>query len=282
MTGLADKLEVATTAQADGQDPGSALSIFDKVSRQQEAVDKALPAGMEAERFIRMMLTEMRRTPKLAQCDPATLLGAMMLAAQTGLEPGGPLGQAWLIPRWSGKRKVLEAQFQIGYKGLIQLAGRAGFLVQAHTVKVGDEFGFQYGTDEWLYHRPIPENQGVSEWWWAIAHPVAGGKASFRVIDRNVADRARSAGKAGDNGPWVTNFDEMAEKTAVIRLTNRLPLTTDVAYAIAADGAVVHDLGVTVEAAAELVPGDDDEPDEPENEPAEAASPAPEHGGTKE
>ena len=263
MSNLADKLELAQSTQTEGGDQATALTLFDMVARKQDDVARALPAGMDAGRFVRMMLTEMRRTPKLALCDPATLLGAMMLAAQTGLEPGGPLGQAFLIPRWSNKRKALEAQFQIGYKGLIQLAGRAGFLVQAHTVHDGDDFDYQYGTDEWVWHKPKPSNDGEAIWWWAIAHPVAGGRSPFRVIDRNVAEQARHAGKAGENGPWVTHYDRMAEKTGIIRLTNTLPLTTDVAYAIAADGAVVEE-GTSVEAAAELVP---------EVEPADAADP---------
>jgi len=122
MSNLADKLEVAQAVQAEGGDTQAAMSIFERVQIQQEAVAKALPAGMDAGRFVRMVLTEMRRTPKLMECDPATLLGAMMLSAQTGLEPGGPLGQAFLIPRWSGQRKVMEAQFQIGYRGLVALA----------------------------------------------------------------------------------------------------------------------------------------------------------------
>lgn len=251
MSGLADKIEVAQAARAEGGSAEAALSIFEKIQRQEQQIAAALPAGMDAGRFVRMMLTEIRRTPKLGTCDPATILGAMMLAAQTGLEPGGPLGQAWLIPRWSNKNKVNEAQFQIGYKGLIQLAGRSGFLVQAHTVREGDGFDYQYGTDEWIWHKPMPDSEGRSQWWWAIAHPMAGGKAPFRVIDRNVAERARSAGKAGDNSPWVSHYDAMAEKTAIIRLANNLPLTTEVAMAIAADGAVVSSPSATVEDAAQ-------------------------------
>ena len=239
MSDLADKMEIARDAQASTGDAASALSIFDMIRRQQEAVDAALPAGLDPDRFVRMLLTEVRRTPKLGECAPDTVLGAMMLAAQTGLEPGGPLGQAYLIPRWSKGRKAYEAQFQIGYKGLIALAGRSGFLVQAHTVRDGDGFGFQYGTDEWIWHTPTPDNPNRATWWWAIAHPIAGGKASFRVIDRNVAERARAAGKAGEHSPWETHYDEMAEKTAIIRLAKSLPLTSEVALAIAADGAVV-------------------------------------------
>lgn len=251
MTGLADKIEVATTAQASGNDPGTALSIFDMIGRQQDAVAKALPAGMDAGRFVRMVLTEVRRTPKLAECDPATLLGAMMLSAQTGLEPGGPLGQAFLIPRWSGRRKVMEAQFQIGYKGYVQLAARSGVTITARTVREGDEFDFAYGTDEYVKHKPMLGSTSPAIAWYAVGQFADGRRPVFVVIDRNTTEAAKNAGAAGDRGPWATHYEQMGEKTAANRLQRWLPLTTDVALAMAADGAVVSGPSVTVEAAAE-------------------------------
>lgn len=262
MSNLADKLEVATTAQASGEDAASALSIYEMIQRQQEMVARALPAGMDAGRFVRMVLTEVRRTPKLAICDPPTLMGAMMLSAQTGLEPGGPLGQAFLIPRWNKHTKCQEAQFQIGYRGLVQLAARSGVSVSAHTVRDGDVFDWQYGTEEYLHHRPVIGSQEVAVAWYAIGKFSDGRPPLFVVIDRNVTEQAKAAGSAGDRGPWASHYNAMAEKTAAIRLSKWLPLTTDVAYAVAADGAVVRGADVTIEAAAELVP-EVEEVDEP-------------------
>lgn len=279
MSNLADKLEVARGAQAEGGDARSALTIFEQISRQQDAVAMALPAGMDAERFVRMVLTEVRRTPKLGQCDPATLLGAMMLSAQTGLEPGGPLGQAFLIPRWSSKRKVLECQFQIGYKGFVQLAARSGVTVTARTVREGDQFDWRYGTDEYVHHRPVLDSEGKSIAWYAIGQFADGRKPVFVVIDRNVTEAAKNAGAAGDRGPWATHYDQMGEKTAANRLQRWLPLSTDVAMAMAADGAVVSGPSVTVEAAAsaageiaaESTEGEPADP-EPEHAAPEAAT----------
>jgi len=266
VSNLADKLEVAQAAQNEGADAGAALTIFERISKQQDMVAKALPAGMDAERFVRMVLTEVRRTPKLAQCDPATLLGAMMLSAQTGLEPGGPLGQAFLIPRWSGKRKVMECQFQIGYKGYVQLAARSGVTIVARTVRDGDEFDWCYGTDEFVRHRPVLGNDSHAIAWYAIGQFADGRKPVFVVIDRNATEAAKAAGAAGDRGPWATHYEAMGEKTAANRLQRWLPLTTDVAQAMAADGAVVSGPTVSVELAAESVPHD--EPEEaPEVEP---------------
>lgn len=255
---IADKIEVAKNAQAEGDDPTSALSIYEMIQRQQEMVDRALPAGMDAGRFVRMVLTEVRRTPKLAICDPATLLGAMMLSAQTGLEPGGPLGQAFLIPRWNKHTRCQEAQFQIGYRGLVQLAARSGVSLVAHTVRHGDVFDWQYGTDEYLHHRPVIGSTEIPIAWYAVGKFPDGRAPLFVVIDRNVTEQAKAAGAAGDRGPWATHYNAMAEKTAAIRLSKWLPLSTDVAYAVAADGAIVRGTDVSVETAAEQVP--DDEP----------------------
>ena len=86
------------------------------------AIGGSTPAQRQerAERFTRICLTAMRQTPKLAQCEPASILGAMMTCAQLNLEPNTPQGLAYLIPY--GR----ECQFQVGYKGLMQLMYRSG------------------------------------------------------------------------------------------------------------------------------------------------------------
>ena len=83
-------------------------------------IKKALPSVITPERFTRMVLSALSTTPKLGACTPKSFLGAMMSAAQLGLEPNTPLGQAYLIPYKN--KGVDEVQFQIGYKGLIDLA----------------------------------------------------------------------------------------------------------------------------------------------------------------
>ena len=58
-------------------------------------IKKALPSVITPERFTRMVLSALSTTPKLASCTPQSFLGAMMSAAQLGLEPNTPLGQAY-------------------------------------------------------------------------------------------------------------------------------------------------------------------------------------------
>ena len=99
-------------------------------------IKKALPSVMTPERFTRIVLSALSTNPKLAETTPQSFLGAMMTAAQLGLEPNTPLGQAYLLPYWNSKANAYECQFQLGYKGLLDLAYRSGEIsvIQAHVV----------------------------------------------------------------------------------------------------------------------------------------------------
>ena len=86
-------------------------SRADMIKAMEPEIKKALPQVITPERFTRMALSALNTTPKLAECSQMSFLGALMNAAQLGLEPNTPLGQAYLIPyRNKGK---LECQFQI-------------------------------------------------------------------------------------------------------------------------------------------------------------------------
>jgi recombination protein RecT len=125
---------------------------------------QVLPNHMKPERIVRIATTCIRKNPKLAQCEPASLLGSLMTSAQLGIEPIA--GRAYLIPfqnnrkrpDGSGWQSVLEAEFVLGYKGVVELFYRhskAGKLDWA-VVHKNDEFSYEYGTDAYLKHRRTP------------------------------------------------------------------------------------------------------------------------------
>lgn len=89
-------------------------TIKDYINEMSGEIAKALPQVMTPERFTRIALSAVSNTPKLGNCTPQSFLGAMMNAAQLGLEPNTPLGQAYLIPFENRKKGVTECQFQIG------------------------------------------------------------------------------------------------------------------------------------------------------------------------
>ena len=83
-------------------------SLKGLIKAMEPEIKKALPSVITPERFTRMVFTALYSTPKLQQCTPQSFLGAMMQAAQLGLEPNTPVGQAYLIPYGN------VCQFQLG------------------------------------------------------------------------------------------------------------------------------------------------------------------------
>ena len=205
------------------------------VTRMQPQIEKALPSVLTGERFTRMMLTAMSTTPQLAQCTPNSFLGAMMQAAQLGVEPNTPLGQAYLIPYKNHGR--LECQFQLGYKGLIDLAYRSGEItsIAAREVHQNDEFTFAYGLDERLEHKPALTDRGEVVAYYATYHTKAGGSGFLVMSMEEVKGYRDKYSKAGSFSPWNNNFDAMAKKTVIKQLLKYAPIKTEFTRAVAAD-----------------------------------------------
>ena len=88
------------------------MSIVDMVKVLEPEIRRALPAFLTPERFTRMALSAINNTPELAECTPMSFIGALMNAAQLGLEPNTPLGQAYLIPYKN--KGVLECHYRRG------------------------------------------------------------------------------------------------------------------------------------------------------------------------
>ena len=130
--------------------------------RMQPEIAKALPKHLTAERMLRVALTEFKRTPDLYKCEIRSVIGALVQCAQLGLEPGGILGQAYLIPFFNKKTSQKEAQLIIGYKGFIELAWRSGQLksLEARLVYKNDVFKVDYGSEAKIIHQPcLDENE---------------------------------------------------------------------------------------------------------------------------
>jgi len=207
-------------------------------------IAKALPSVITPERFTRIVLSAISTTPKLADCTPASFLGAMMTSAQLGMEVNTPLGQAFVLPYRN--KGVLEAQFQLGYKGLIDLAYRSGEVevIQAHVVHENDTFSFEYGLDPKLSHIPAVGDRGAAVKVYAVFKTKSGGYG-FEVMsmDDIRAHAARySQGYSSNYSPWKTSFEEMAKKTVLKRVLKYAPLKSDFVRAAAQDGVIKSSL----------------------------------------
>ena len=207
----------------------------DYIKKMQGEIAKALPSVLTPERFTRITLSALSTNAKLAETTPQSFLGAMMTAAQLGLEPNTPLGQAYLIPYRN--HGVLECQFQLGYKGLIDLAYRSGEVstIQANVVYENDEFEYELGLEPKLRHVPAKSDRGDPVFFYAVFRTKDSGYGFDVMSVDDVRAHARKYSKAYSNGPWQTNFEEMAKKTVLKRVLKYAPLKTDFVRGLSAD-----------------------------------------------
>lgn len=218
--------EVAQSKEAARQ-PGATLRDAIKRSEQQFAM--ALPQHVDANRFLRCALTALNTVPRLGECTQASVLAGLMQAAQLGLEVSDVRGQAYLIPRRDGRSGEMRATFQLGYRGMIDLAARAGITVDHDTINANDTYDFQRGTDAKLSHRPTLGDPGEPLAYYAVAHFADNRRPAFLLmsVDQVRRHRDRFADKKGTSGPWAEHFDAMAIKTVIRRLLDKLPTSVE-------------------------------------------------------
>lgn len=211
--------------------PRAGKTIKQAVAEQMAQIARALPraTGMTPERFTRLVMTEISRNPRLAECSVQSFLGAMMYAAQLGVEPG-PLGHAYLVPFGD------TVQFILGYKGMIALARRSGDIqgIEARAVHENDEFEWAYGLEDVLVHRPALDNRGDPIRYYGIARFKDGGHY-FLVMSKAEVEKRRARSRAKNSGPWTSDYEAMALKTVIRAMQPYLPLTSEVATAIEVD-----------------------------------------------
>lgn len=233
-----------------------ALSLQDKSRNVRGLIDQcrsqiamALPKHLTPDRMIRVCNTAIQKTPALLDCDPRSLIGAIVQCSQLGLEPDGVLGHAYLIPFNNKKTGRSEVQFIAGYKGLIELARRSGQIstIYAAIVSANDVWDFQYGLEPTLTHRPTSGDPGEIVAAYAVCRLRDGG-AQFEWLWKREIEAIRAQSRSGNSGPWVTHWSEMAKKTALRRLCKLLPKSPELARAVAldehADGAQGQDLAL--------------------------------------
>jgi recombination protein RecT len=203
---------------------------------------KALPPGLDVDRFQRMALTLVKSDPKMLELG-ATIEGmrSMMQAfhrcAQLGLEVNPDTGHVYLLP-FRVKSK-LTLQFILGYKGILALARRSGALknIQVHAVYENDEFEISYGIDGVCRYKPLLKgDRGDILCYFGYANFTDGGYYYTHVtLDEIRSHRERSASAGGPHSPWDSDPVAMSKKTVVRIMAPYLPLTQEAGAAISTD-----------------------------------------------
>lgn len=267
---------VAKTEQSEA---ATIRALLDKSKSQIEA---ALPRHMNANKMLRVAMTAVQKTPKLMECHPVTLIGAVIQCAQLGLEPNDGTGQAWLIPFRNNAKNRMEVQFIAGYRGLVRLVRNSGEIgrFEARVVYEKDHFEFEYGSHPRLIHKPYEQGDpGQPTHFYTVAE-FKDSHVQIEVMTKNEVDKIRARSKSANNGPWVTDYVEMGKKTVVRRAVKMLPVSTEAQKAATlderADIGLPQDLGTLVDPTETGTPTEEPAPtfQEPKRIGAESAAPA--------
>lgn len=233
-------------------EPQERKTIRSLIDRMEPELQKSLGAPDAAARLARHYLTAVRLNPALYECTQESLLAALLLSAQVGLEPG-PLGHVYLVPYKT------ECSWILGYTGMIELARRTDLVGGLRSRVVWDADECRVWEDEKGEHFTLTEGDEADrrERRFVIVtwKERAGGSWFPRVVKVPVSRiiRARKASPAASkgSGPWVTDETAMWAKTGIRAVRPWLPLSPEAGYAVSMDEATLSGIVVDDEGAAQ-------------------------------
>lgn len=194
----------------------------------------------DPERFLRIALTAINKTPKLLECTESSLLACIMDLAQLKLEPDSARGLAYLIPY--GR----ECTLQIGYKGFAELIYRSGNVerITCQVVYANDQFDYQYGLEEKLVHKPTLGERGAKIAAYSFVKFKDGG-FSFLVMNMEELKAIKAKVKGGSPA-WKEFEDEMIKKSVFRRHVKLLPIDLEIRELLDKDAEVDFDLSQSI------------------------------------
>jgi len=215
------------------------------VSPETEEKLKVLPKGMKKNVLLAAFWNAVLKNPKLHQCTPESIVGALLKCAEWGLLPGGD--NVYLIPRHNNKKpgRPLECNAQKGYQGLIELIYRVtGANVEAHVVYENEwngkegKFDYQFGTNGYLHHKPAFKNRGKPVCAYALWKKD--GVVDFDIISMEEIEKRRKmslsyqkAEKFGTkDSSWHLWPEAMMRKSAILKMLKMKPKTPELELAI--------------------------------------------------
>lgn len=223
--------------------PKTVADLSGFVASRIKQIKSVVASNVTPEKMARIALNELRTNDFLAKCavqNPDAFINAIVQASHLGLEIGGALGQAYLVP-FKGEVKMMP-----GYRGLLSLARRSGEItsINAEVVYERDEFSLELGLESKVTHKPYLQGErGEPVLAYMVAHFKDGGHhfewmsitEVYKTRDRSSA--VQSAKKNGKQTPWDTDRDEMIRKTVIRRGWKYLPMSIEMQHAKVIDDA---------------------------------------------
>jgi recombination protein RecT len=215
--------------------------------------------NMSGEKFVVTLLNVVKKQPDLLNVDRASLFGAILTSAELGLPPNTPFGYSYIIPYkksikdGNGYKSVVEAQFQIGYQGHLEIMHRNPAIedVTADIVYEKDEFKYSKGINPTLDHTPYRgDDRGERIGVYAIAYLRGVSRPKFVFLSKYDIEKFKKISQSADSkhSPW--NGDDkdpmgwMWRKTAIKQLAKEVPKTEQLEKAINIDNAA--EVGSTI------------------------------------
>jgi recombination protein RecT len=192
--------------------------------------------------FLSGVVADVQRTPKLLECTPQTLINSYIMMAQLKFMPSKVSGEAYVLPYENRKGGFVEAQFQLGYLGLVTLLYRAGAKqVVAEIVRENDVFRIINGS---MHHEVNPlltkEERGEAIGAYAIITTQTGGTVEkfMRIEDILAHGKQFSKSFSSEFSPWNPKHDPegwMVRKTVLKQAAKLAPKNEMLNLAIAED-----------------------------------------------
>ena len=256
------------------QDQSMKLSVYLQNDAVKKQVNQVV-GGKNGTRFISSIVSAVQSTPALQECTSPSIVNAALLGEALNLSPSPQLGQFYMVPFDNKKKGCKEAQFQLGYKGYIQLAIRSGYYKKLNVLAIKEGELVRYDPldeevevnliDDDILREEAPtmgyfamfeyENGFRKTLYWSkkkmLAHAE---KYSFAFYKNGGAKSLEllEQGKIPEKDMWkyssfwFKDFDGMALKTMLRQLISKWGIMSiDLQNAIDKDMAVIHEDGKT-------------------------------------
>jgi len=207
--------------------------VQDLLVQSRTQIVKYLPRHLDADKMIYVALETVHSDSFLRECEPLSILQAVLEASQLGLMLGNKLGHAYLVPRRDKKaNNILKCQLLIGYRGFIALAHRTGNVssIFPAIVHQADQFSLKLGTGRQLSHVPLLDVSKRGDWIGAYAVvEFRDGRTDFEWMTRQEIEKVKQCSESSSEpwSAWRRFEDEMIKKSPIRRMAKRLCLSSE-------------------------------------------------------
>lgn len=209
--------------------------------------------GKDGQRFITSVVSAVQANPQLQECTNSSILSAALLGSSLNLTPSPVMGNFYLVPYKNTKAGIIEAQFIIGYKGLIQLAIRSGYYKKLNVLSIKEGELVRYDPLEEEIEVNLIEDEEAREnastvGYYAFFEYTNGFRKTLYWSKKKMEAHAErySQGYRAKKGFtfWEKDFDAMAYKTMLRQLISKWGIMSiDLQTAFESDNAVIHEDG---------------------------------------